>query len=381
MAGPWEDYKPQAPAQEDGPWADFQPPAAPREQYSISAKPSGAGQWLRDLEADVRYGGTTTMPGRILKKMGAQGLNVGSQGNADTVLQSTPLGPIHAAQGFAEKRPLHAAKGILETIELPLEFVGGPTAGAVADAIPVAAQIAKQTVKQGARAIAEAPRPSAKMTRRLLESVDKAATHEGLVATGKNLPEKLTSLSNGFVGRAKEVYKQLDKAADGNLQPLLDSIEETKHAIEAQKNVDPKKAAKLAKELTRLEGQKTATIAKMTQNGVADAEKLLREADRNYARGKQIERLAKKSITHSGQAQFGGKTNPEKFARSLDTANTIAEVEGGIGKRTMKEFTTAAQKALNTKKRLKYTGIGLAATGALSGIGGGGYAGYKALTD
>jgi hypothetical protein len=381
MAGPWEDYKPQAPAQEDGPWADFQPPAAPREQDSISAKPTGAGQWLRDLEADVRYGGTTTLPGRILKKMGAQGLNVGSQGNADTVLQSTPLGPIHAAQGFAEKRPLQVAKGLLETAELPLEFVGGPTAGAVADAIPVAGQIAKQTVKQGARAIAEAPRPSAKLTRRVLESVDKVANHEKIPVAGKNLPERLTSLSQGFISRAKTVYQQLDKAADGNLQPLLDTIEETKHAIQAQKNLDPEKAAKLAKELARLEGQKASTIARLTQNGVTDAEKVLREADRNYARGKQIERLSKKALTHAGEAQYGGKVNPEKFARSLDTAKTVAEVEGGLGKQTMKEFTKSAQKALSTKKNLKRAGIGLVATGALSGIGGGGYAGYKALTD
>jgi hypothetical protein len=327
-----------------------------REQYSISAKPSGAGQWLRDLEGDVRYGGTTTLPGRILKKMGAQGLNVGSQGNADTVLQSTPLGPIHVAQGIAEKRPLHAAKGLLETAELPLEFVGGPVANKAAGALAKGAEVASRV------------RPSATLTKRMIASVEKVASHEGIAVTGKTPVEKLTSLSSGFVSRAKTVYQQLDKAAEGNLQPLLDSIEETKHAIQAQKNLDPEKAAKLAKELARLEGQKATTIARLKQNGVADAEKLLHEADRNYARGKQIERLAKKAVTHSGNAQFGGKVNPEKFARSLDTAKTIEQVEGGLGKQTMLEFTDSAQKALKTKQRLKYAagGAALAGGGALT---------------
>jgi hypothetical protein len=388
MPGPWEKYQtPQgAPS---GPWAKYQQPTAPaatpaEEQNSISAKPTGAAQWLRDLEGDVRYGGTTTLPGRILKKMGAQGLNVGSQGNADTVLQSTPLGPIHMAQGFAEKRPLHIAKGALETAELPLEFVGGPTAGAVADAVPVAGQIAKQTVKQsgriikeGARAIAEAPRPSAKLTRRTLESVEKVASHEGIAITGKTPVEKLTSLSDGFIARAKPVYQQLDKAAGGNLQPLLDKLDQLPKAIEANSVVNPKLAEELGKELVEVQRRKAQVVAQLASQGVTDAEKMIAVADRNYARGKQIERLAKKAHTYAGKAQYNGKVNPEKFARSLDTAKTIEQVEGGMSKQTMQEFTKHAQSALRQKKNIKR---GLIGAGVLAGTTGVGAVAKNALT-
>jgi hypothetical protein len=100
-------------------------------------------------------------------------------------------------------------------------------------------------------------------------------------------------------------------------------------------------------------------------------------ADRNYARGKQIERLAKKAHTYAGKAQYNGKVNPEKFARSLDTAKTIEQVEGGMSKQTMQEFTKHAQSALRQKKYLKRGAIGF---GVLAGTTGVGAVAKRALT-
>lgn len=109
---------------------------------NISASPTGAGAWLNNLESDFRYGTDRTMPGRMLKAMGAQGINVGSQaGAADSTLATPVLGPIHAAQGIAEtpdhpiRGPLKTLGGALETMTLPASFVA-PEANMGLDKIP-----------------------------------------------------------------------------------------------------------------------------------------------------------------------------------------------------------------------------------------------------
>jgi hypothetical protein len=387
MAGPWEDYKPQAPGQEDGPWADFQPPAAPREQNSISAKPSGAAQWLRDLEGDVRYGGTTTLPGRILKKMGAQGLNVGSQGNADTVLQSTPLGPIHVAQGIAEKRPLHAAKGVLETAELPLEFVGGPvaheTAGALekgaslvgkgiekfrapAKAVKAAEQgvgLAKTAsaadvgaVRQGAaktvahadkalsatkvksaRAAEEAAKAAieslpTRMREHTITTLRSTARKSGLEDLKTNtVRDSVPELAAAFEGRAKTAYKSVDEALGGQFQPLLDEIRDVKHAIGANKVLDPMKAKQLTEHLVELRKQKVDAIKKATAAGVENADELIRVADTDYARFKALEKVHKKFKSATGVVKHGGEPNSERFATVVDELNNNGVLKFALG--------------------------------------------------
>lgn len=105
---------------------------------SIGVPPSGIAQTLRDFESDFRYGGGLTMAGRLLQKLGARGINVGSQASAGDFIASTPLGLTHAAQGVAEKSPLKVAGGLLEASQLPASFVGPPVAEAMTPAATVA---------------------------------------------------------------------------------------------------------------------------------------------------------------------------------------------------------------------------------------------------
>src|SRR5687767_693753 len=111
MAGPWEKYA-VTPAEESGPWAKYAAPAAEpaiptkddlvQKQSSsmegvypyatgeaeIKAASGGFRGWMHDLESDIRYGNDRTFVGKILKKMGAQGVNVGSQAAAGDQMAS-----------------------------------------------------------------------------------------------------------------------------------------------------------------------------------------------------------------------------------------------------------------------------------------------------
>jgi len=98
----------------------------------MSAHPSGAGSWLNDLESDIRYGSANTFVGKILKGMGAEGVNEGSQAEAGNYMASPALGSVRAARGATElpEHPLQGAKdiagGALDASQIPAAFAVGP---------------------------------------------------------------------------------------------------------------------------------------------------------------------------------------------------------------------------------------------------------------
>ena len=124
-------------------WFDANAPSPGADDFhaEISAHKGGLGAWLRDLESDVRYGGGLTAPGRLLQKMGAQGLNIGSQAQAGDFMGSPILGPTHVAQGVAQlpSQPWQGTKkivgGALEMAQIPSGFMA-PEAAEAASGLP-----------------------------------------------------------------------------------------------------------------------------------------------------------------------------------------------------------------------------------------------------
>lgn len=144
---------------------DFIPDSpTPTPDASISA-PHGIKDWLNSAENDVRYGGDATLPGKILKSLGAKGLNRGvSEGAANTPFITGPiLGPIHTAKGVSNipQHPLagslQAAGGLLET--------AGPFLGMGAPEASEAPQIAKGIIGDIAEGGNTLRNATARMTR------------------------------------------------------------------------------------------------------------------------------------------------------------------------------------------------------------------------
>lgn len=206
----------------------FQEDVAPTS--SVSVPPSGAGQWLRDLEADVRYGGTATLPGRILKLMGAQGTNVGAQTGAADYIASPVLGPIKTAQGVAEKSPLRVAGGLLQTASLPLSFVGPEAAEA---ATPSA------TVARAGKVLREFTQANAAKPINVSPAADIALQGHELASAGGQLPKVFRNF--------------LQRVSDPAGQPV--TIEEARRFVSNASRMSADEATRMTEPMRRLMGQ------------------------------------------------------------------------------------------------------------------------------
>lgn len=111
----------------------------------IKANPGGVNGWLNDLENDLKNGTGNTLPGRVMKMIGAPGLTRGTTDQTASMVAGPVLGPVHAAEGIAETPehpvagPLKALGGALETLSPALAFTGPEAAG---DQLPEAAKSA-----------------------------------------------------------------------------------------------------------------------------------------------------------------------------------------------------------------------------------------------
>lgn len=125
---------------------------------NIGPAESGPAAYMKRLEGNVRYGGDSTVGGWLLKKLGAQGTDVGAQGGTqEQTLASPVLGSLRSLRGTAETiqgNPFQGTKdtvaGGLQAASLPLQFMGGPelegasqVPGKVAGAVPSAERAGK----------------------------------------------------------------------------------------------------------------------------------------------------------------------------------------------------------------------------------------------
>jgi hypothetical protein len=382
MGGPWEKFQNNsAPAAApEGPWSKYAAaaPEAPAEAPAVTtnkigAKPQPEGlagkaeQWFSDLGEDIRKGGDRTIVGRGLQALGAQPTNNGQGQGAGDFMLSPLLGPARALEGSAQigqkdknwQGVKNVFGGTLDAAQIPASFIA-PEAAPAAEAV---ADVTKAALK-----------PTAKMADRVIETLSKTASKEGFAFEAKSVPEAFSSLTDQFISRAKAAYKALDTAVNGELQPVLDKISDTKKAAKVQSNLDPEKSGQLIKQVEELTARKTEIIARAAQNGMPDAEQVLKQADKDYSRGKALEALTKKAKGASGAAREGGKTNPSKFATVVDNVANQEKITRGLGGDALTELQQHAGKALKTKKLQKLTGAAVIGGAGLHKL-------YGAVTD
>lgn len=183
------------------------PPPAPT--ASVSATPSGPLSWLNQAESDFRYGGQSTILGKLLHSMGAQGVNVGSQAGAGEQLVSPVLGTLHAAQGVAMTPdhpiagPLKAAGGVLEAATLPASFMA-PEAGETAAKVPgVLARLIPSTARAG-ETFSQVKSAAGNIPLDLTEPGNAALNIQRLSESGGAMPKVVRD----FLKRASDPSKQ-----------------------------------------------------------------------------------------------------------------------------------------------------------------------------
>lgn len=130
----------------------------------ISAAPTGVLPWLNRVENDIRYGTDTTGPGKVLKWLGAPGVNRGVSEGAANEIAGPILGPVNVAKGVAESPdhpilgPLHAVGGILQTISPALNFVAPEAGEAATEASAIRTGMLRRALRQAERKQLRSPK-------------------------------------------------------------------------------------------------------------------------------------------------------------------------------------------------------------------------------
>lgn len=255
----------------------------PAPTSSVSAPPSGAGQWLRDLEADVRYGGTSTLPGRILKLMGAQGTNIGAQSGAADYIASPVLGPIRTAQGVAEKSPSRFASGLLQTATLPLSFVGPEAAEAAAPSA---------TVARAGKALRLFTQANATKPINVGPAADVALQGHELAAAGGQLPKVFRNF--------------LQRVSDPAGQPM--TIDEARRFVSNASRMSVDEMSRMTDQMRGLMGKFTGELHGAIGDASGDAQTYY-NALKSYSQAKgyqsTVDALRKFLATKAGQAATG----------------------------------------------------------------------------
>lgn len=273
-------------------------PAAPANGALVSAKPTGARQWLTDLESDLRYGGQQTAVGRALKSAGYQGAESlgGKEGTAGRMMVSPLTGATFAAHGIAEAlsgHPLRGAgqvlSGIGEAAEIPMNFAAPETAEAATNAIP-SAKYAGKLFQQVSDSAGSLPVD-------ISGAGNSALRAQELAENGAKMP----TLLNKFLKKA---------TAPGTGEMNYDTARDFysnagEQSIMQRLTTSPKMQRQIAQFRGNLGDAIQATA---DQAGVGDQ---YRQALQEYSQAMQVKKLGKYALTlaaiKAGQQVLGGK--------------------------------------------------------------------------
>ncbi len=84
---------------------------------TISARQPGMMSWLEDLQGDIRHGTGMTLPGRVLQKMGAPGIDMGVNEATGEMIGGPAIGPVKVAHGIGTVFSGHPIRGANEALE------------------------------------------------------------------------------------------------------------------------------------------------------------------------------------------------------------------------------------------------------------------------
>lgn len=283
----------------------IQAPSLPQGQapngamQSVGPAPTGAGAWLNGAENDVRYGGTSTIIGKLMHGLGAQGINRGvSEGAADQI-GGPIVGPIRAAQGVADmgQHPvlggLKALSGLIQTASPALAFAA-PEAAEEAATIP--SRISGRALIDGSKDAFQEVMGAAK-------NVPIDTTAPGNTALQiKNMADRGGSLP-------KVVNDFLKRATDPSKGPV--TYEEGRDFASNAGKLSVDEMNKLKPAMKRMIGQFAGDLGQANANAADEAGKLpvYQNAMQNYSTGMQRQaaiKLLKGKLAQGAAGAVGG---------------------------------------------------------------------------
>jgi hypothetical protein len=186
---------------------------------AISAAPTGVLPWLHSAENDIRYGTDTTLPGKVLKFLGAPGINKGVNEETADNIAGPIIGPIKAAEGIAETPqhpvmgPIHAVGGVLQTISPALNFVA-PEASEAAEASMARTGMLRQAIRPGGK-------PAQAFTKNVQDAW--GAIQDSIAQNGGKIPTTLDEFDNLLKSAKQRIW--------GQNQELLNEAQNTRPQV------------------------------------------------------------------------------------------------------------------------------------------------------
>jgi hypothetical protein len=164
-------------------------------------------------------------------------------------------------------------------------------------------------------------------------------------------------LQQKFQARAKAGYAKVDEAVGGNLKPVQQKIYDLEDRIAANEKVNPGQAAKDTEELAVQRGELKALVEQAKNNGVPDAEDVMKAADADYKRGTlgksaiKMNRLVKTATPAADVAP--GKVNVSSMrsmANQLERSGELDKLLGPDGAKDVLETVNTALKRTQIRK-------------------------------
>jgi len=202
-----------------GPPSAIKAASSAPEPGQISEAPTGVLPWLHSAENDIRYGTDNTLPGKVLKFLGAPGINRGVNEETADNIAGPIIGPIKTAEGIAETTdhpimgPIHAVGGALQTLSPALNFVA-PESSEVAEASMARTGMLRRALRPGGK-------PAEAFTKNVQDAW--GAIQDSIAQNGGKLPTTLDEFDNLLKSAKQRIW--------GQSQELLNQAQNTRPPV------------------------------------------------------------------------------------------------------------------------------------------------------
>lgn len=311
----------------------------------------------------------------------AQGVVQGVKGAYNTVMH-----PIDTVKGLAQL-PAQAAQvpGAIKDINASSDPLGtyadvaAKTAGQAGGQALVAAATPAvlKGVGKAVSAVTKLRDVPAAISADTVSTLNNVATKEGLpTSTATTARDAAADLSKSFISRAKSTYKVVDDAVGGDLKPVQEKISSLRTAIRVNQSVNPDLADKYTGQLAEQQETLKGLVEKAKANGVPDADRLMDTADKDYSRGKAMEKVQKGVATPSGLAKMNGHPHPGGFANAIDRLERTGVLQKALGPEATDQLVQNAKAGL---ARTRTVGKATTAAKYIAGGVGAGIVGKAAI--
>jgi len=378
--------------------------AAPAQPYqptdTVSAVPDSTfadklSNWSSNVSSDLKHGTDITGVGRVLKALGAHGLDMGVSPGVADFMGSLPLGLLKATKGAAEVtqpgQRIQGAKdvvgGALDASTIPSAFVA-PEAGELAgEGVDVAATQAAKAAKAVSSAASKPfdvhsiQAPLQQGVRAVLDTVAKDA---GVTPSpSASIRDVAGQVADAVIARSKSAYQTLDTATGGRFQRFEDALRNVNQKLRETAGLDDENEEALLKRKSEIEQSQQDVFDQAKAAGVDP--KLVDSARADWKQAQSLYDLDSQIKMSAGgmRPELAGPTSspevldPRKAFDRLNKLYNSGRLQQAVGQSQSEAIIQHAdaaflqqQKILARQKALKaagkVTGTG-AAIGALGG--------------